>query len=318
MLCRFIDPSVLPAAAPCYGSAPWLGAVEQSVPLPLRVLGVEDEGRLLAWLPYHEVKRGPWKRALPLFIDTTGGPYFDLPSGLAFAEAERLKREIQKQLLGSLVAHVDFATLCPLYSDPRALPSEGDWRISVRATARLDLDLDPPPWSSQALRKLRKGANKGLKLEKRERFAHLEEAVENVRARHGIGHASLDGAGLCALHEALSAKGLLDSWCVLDGEGNEVAYGLVAPDYSTSTLRFWYNLNTQAGLKLYASDFLFHGLAEAYRGRFRWFDLCGTDDANLIEFKEKWASETLYSFALDYARKPWMRHALEVYSRLRR
>jgi len=302
---------------PVYGTHAWLSAVAAVVPYPLRVMALEDEGRIVAWHPFHEVKRGPWKRALPLFVDTTGGPYYLPPSGLPFAERSRWLREAQKLLFEGLSAEYEFATLCPLESDPRGLPV-GDWRIRVRATARLDLDLEIPPWSSQAMNKWRRARNKGLVFSACPKPERLRQAVEFVTGRHALGGASLQCEILCALAERLLGEGLLEGWSVCTADGLEVCYGLVALNLSQDAVGIWYNLSTPEGLKLYAMDFLFHGLAEAYRGRFRWLDLCGTDNANLIEFKEKWASETQYAFAYDYARKPWMRHALAAFSRLRR
>jgi len=320
MQTRYLDLSEIPKHpdVPVYGSARWLAAVAQTVPYPLRILGLEDEGRIVAWHPFHTVQRGPWTRALPLFVDTTGGPYYLPPENLPFAEKSRWLRDAQRTLLEALVQEVDFATLCPLESDPRALPTTGDWKITPRATARLDLTLENPPWSSQALRKLRKAGNKGLRLVLLESPARLSAAIQSVHERHGLGRSSLAAPVLASLRDALQSSSLLETWCVLDVQGTEVAYGVVALDPGTDSVRFWFNLNTPEGLKLYASDFLFHGIAQAYRGRFRWFDLCGTDNANLIEFKEKWASESRYAFAYDYARKPWMRLALAAFSKLRR
>lgn len=318
MLVRFLGLEEIPESrdVPVYGSAVWLDAVRTGVPYALKILGLEDSGRIVAWHPYFEVKRGPWRRALPMFVDTVGGPYYLPPVELVFAERSRWLREAQSALFAALAREVDFATLCPLDSDPRALPVVGDWKTIVRATARLDLNLENPPWSSQALRKLRKGGNKGLQIVRNQPMRHFSAAVEAVLARHP--RAFLPGPQMEFLRSELQSRGVLDSWCVLGPDGAEVAYGLVALDAAQDAALFWANINTPEGLKLYASDFLFHGVAQAYRGRLRWFDLCGTDDANLIDFKEKWASETRYAFAYDYARRPWMRTALALFSRLRK
>jgi hypothetical protein len=320
MQARFLALSEIPchASIPLYGTRAWLEMVAACVPYTLRVLGLEEAGTVVAWHPYLEVRRGPWKRALPLFIDTTGGPYYLPPDGLAFAEQSHWLRTAQCTLLAALAQNVDFATLCPLASDPRALPTTGDWKTRVRATARLDLNLEHPPWSAQALKKLRRARNKGLTFEPCPEPQRLQVAVENVTGRHGLGNATLSTDAFCALTTRLLRAGLLEGWCARTSDGLEVAYGLVTPGLSSDAVGYWYNLNTPEGLKLYASDFLFHSIAQAYRGRLRWFDLCGTDDANLIDFKEKWASETRYAFAYDYARRPWMRTALALFSRLRK
>jgi|GEM_PF-4873357 len=319
MKARYLDLQELPGAdqVPLYGSRQWLECASSATPFPLKVLGLEENGVLVSYLPYLESARGPWIRALPLYLDTTSGPYFLFPQGLAFAERSRWMRTVQESLFRELANHVHFATLFPLLSDPRALPGP-TWETSIRSTARLDLTLDSPPWSSQALRKLHKAENKGLRLSHNENIDTLYEAIASVQTRHNLEQSTLSVKATSDLAQKLLQHKLVDIWCVTTSENQQVAYGIIALDLYSDTVRFLYNVNTTLGLKLYASDFLFHGIAQAYRGKFHWFDLCGTDHTNLMDFKEKWASETQHSFRYDYTRSSLHQSALKLFSRLRR
>lgn len=319
MLVRYLQVDEIPdrSVAPVYGSREWLQCFSRTVPMELVVIGAELDSQIVGWLPVLRVRRWRWTRALPLYVDTTGGPYFNIPKDWNFTKQARLARLIQEKLLQFVATEFDFALLCPLISDPRALPSTGQWQTTVRSTARLDLDLENPPWGDRARRSLRKAQNKKLMLKPCQNSVGLEQAVSFVQERHQLGKSVLAPSVWIEWWKALQEQHLVETWAVTNEQGDELAYGVVALDEANQTVRFWYNLNTPQAHKLYASDFLFYALTQVYKGRYRWFDFCGTDTANLLEFKEKWASENVFTFAYDLARHSWMRHALRWFSRFR-
>jgi hypothetical protein len=317
MQMEWITPAEVPQVrnTPVYGTGPWLACVAEVSPIPLRILALRDEGQIVAWHPFLEMKRGPLRRALPLWVQTTGGPYYAFPESVSFSERARWLRQVQAEMFQALASHAHFATLVPYESDPRNLAPH--WKVSIRATARLDLNLLPAPLGEQALRKLRKAQNKGLTLARSQNSQSVSDAIEAVQSRHHMHHA-LSSAKVNELRLRLEAQSLVETWVVSDVNGQEVAFGVVALDPGQDSALMWYPLSTNAALKLYAADFLFGKLAEVYRGRFRWLDLCGTDLTNLIEFKEKWASETVYSFAYEFVRNRALQVALRAFSALRR
>jgi len=317
MRIEWITPADLPQLAdtPLYGTRPWLECIAEVSPLPLRILALVDEGKITAWHPFLESVRGPLRRALPLWVQTTSGPYYAMPAGLPFFEHSRWLRNMQSEMFAALASHVHFATLFPYESDPRNL-AQG-WSTSVRATARLDLQMVPFAFSKQAQGKLHRAENKDLSFVKNSSPQNIVQAIESVHAKHHIRN-FLSAENVNQLRLLFEKRNLVETWCVLDAGGQEVAYGAIALDKTCDSVRLWHNLHSEAAYKLYAADFMIGKIAEAYRGTFRWFDLCGTDLPNLIEFKEKWATETQYSFAHEFVRNQPLNLALKAFATIRK
>ncbi|HSQ43111.1 MAG TPA: hypothetical protein VLM37_12595 [Fibrobacteraceae bacterium] len=314
-----LDLQDLPAdpPVPLMGTRLWLEGVSRfSGRLPLRFVGVEDEGKLCAWHPYLEITRGPWKRAISMHVDTASGPFWLYPEGMVFSERAHWQRQVRNELLNELSKRVTMASLYPLECDPRFLPH--GWSTKIRATARLDLHHKPFPWPHQSVKKLHKAVNRGLHCVRTFSEQDVLYAYKTTVKRQGFLNAALAPADFIQRLLFYFEKGLLECCSIQDQNGKYVSFGFVIPDQVTETARLWFNLNTPEGLKLYASDYLFHSLAETFQDRFRWLDFCGTDLPNLVEFKEKWASETAYSFQLEYSRSEAHKVALALFSRVRR
>ncbi len=286
---------------PLYGTRGWLECVAPTSVLPVKIWGLFQDGKLVAWHPYQEQRKGPLIRWLPLHGDTTGGPYYLLSLNSSFDEAQRELRLLQTQMLESIGNQCHLAILYPWNSDPRLLPK--GWSHTLRATVVNDLNSEER-LGSQAKDKVRRAKNKNLQAEICTQPLRLSEAISLVHAKHQFGKAALPEALLLQRREKLQEKNLLETWRVIDNENHEIAYALVALDHSQHRALLWFPFSTPEGYKEYAADFLHYSLVQHYKGKFATLDLCGADHFPLTEFKEKWTQRTEWRFALHYYKHP--------------